>query len=543
MRRTAHLYGDGFYDGSNHPVEIVNHLVVDDMRIVGIKDIRTEALRLSLLSESLPVEYSEDRLKVHADFEPYLTRLGLAMGREADRRSRINEKLVNALNKKILGIKEEHEKHIRPQMIAIERLSKNLKSYSDSIVERSKIKPLNSAEDKAYDRIIRKSRIYNLRYNMLKAQQNILIAEQEALYRWLDIEKQKMAAAYKSVIADIRPVGGSFSMTKFSDEDCLAVMNKTVGKDYPTAWIEQSNAFSPLVVKSQKKGAAAGSYYAANHLFTHENSPMLGMSDRTELGDPESIEMLYQVLKHSDPSMTLDTIPFECEDDVHQVILHYDKEFFDPAVHDVNSDGTPAGEGWLFNDFPWHEVDDDEYPFEDILPLNQWYRKMVIQGENFDSISVEDLQVDHTYHEFAHRAEHVVKNGAINFQEQAFLERRSFNMQGDRLPLIMITDDDKVMKPFFNVDTTFSELNSSVLNDIDERGTDDVFQYPVMQAGEFINPYIGRVYCSAGGREVVSMGAEIAFAGTYGAFKGYDPDFSVVDLDHRGFTLGVFAVM
>lgn len=542
-RMSNNLVGDGHYDGSLHPVKVKHNLIVDDTRIIGIKDIRNEALRLSLISDSLPTKHSETRAQAHRDFEKQLTRLGLAMGREADRRAKVNEALIASLKQRILAVKEHHEHKMHPHLVAIERLSKLLAQEAEEIVERSKSKPLNRAEDKHYDSIIRKSRIYAAKYHTIRALENILIAKQELMYRLLDFEKNKLAAAYKSVIADIRPVGGSFSMTKFSHQDFLRVMNNTVGKHFPSSWINASNEYSPLVVKKQREGAAAGSYYGANQLFTHENSPMAGMVDRTELGDPESIHLLYTVLSHSDPSISLDSVPFECENDTHQVLLHYDKEFFDPAVHEADDNGLPVGDEWMLNDYPWEETEEDEYPFEEILPLNQWYRKLIIQGENFDVISVEGLQDDHAFHEFSHRAEHVVKNGSINFQEQAFLDRRTKDENGKRLPLIMVDEKGNVMKPFFNIETTFNELNQSVLGDFDEKATDDVFQFPVMEQGDFITTYIGRIYPSGGGREVLAMGAEIAFSGTYGAFKGYDPDFFIEDLDHRGFVLGVLAVM
>lgn len=538
---------DGRFDGENTPVRMSGNHIVDDLNIVGIKDIRKEALRLSLLRESLPVVCGNARTVAHADFEKQMTRLGLAIGREADRRAKVRVGYIKALSKEILRIKESHHNSIERQLVYISRFSKIVATRINKMTERSQEQPLNSTENKEYASLKRRSKGYARHYYFLRLREKEVIARQEFLYQLLELEKGKLVKAYRSVLADIRPIGGSFPMTKFSDEESVEIMNQTVGKYFPSDWIQASNDFSPLVVKKQKENVNAGSYYAANNLYREDDSPVAATSDRTELGDPESIAMLYSVLHHSDPEITLDSVPFVCEGGIHQVILHYDKEFFDPDMHEVNPDGTPAGEGWSFNDYPWDSVkedEDDEYPFEDILPMNQWFRKMLFHGENFDTIAIEDFQEDHTYHEFAHRAEHTVKNGCLTFQEQAFLHRRSHNIYGKRIaPLMMIDDAGNVSEPFFNLDTTFSELNSNVLREVDEKATDDVFQHPVMEYGDFITPYIGRIYPSGGGREVLSMGAEIIFSGTYGAMRGYDPDYTEVDLDYRGFVLGAFAVL
>ena len=544
---------DGLFDGAATPVKMFDNdkYIYVEKSIVGMQDIRNEALRLSLLSNSLPTDAGWQRAPAHSEFEKQMTRLGLSIVQEAKRRAKVRESYILSLNGEILRLQQKHQESIVGAYRICAMRKKFLENQIESMTKGSQVKPLDPTQDKKYRGYCKELKSLKAHHRILVLREKEIIFRQEFLYRLLDAEKNKIVKAYRSLIAEIRPVGGSFSMTKFSDEEMVKVMNDTVGKHYPSDWIKASNQFSPLAIRQQNPTSdkESGSYYAANRIFCSEDSPLSALSDSVVLGDPNTIAMLYAVMRYSIPEITLNSTVFFCEGDYHQGMVTPDLDFFDPEVHDSNADGTPAGEGWSFNNFPWDELkenEDDEYPFDDVFPLNQWFKRSKYQGENFDTIVVEDFQEDHAYHEFGHRAEHVVKKGIIIFQEQAFLDRRTREEDGTR-QLVMFSEEGGVCSPSFDKDSRFDELNASPSTDPkgegDEGSADDIFQRAVMEQANFITLYMGRIYPSTGNREVLSMGAEMILGGTYGAGCGYDPDYDTPDLDYCGFILGALAVL
>lgn len=542
---------DGLFDGAATPVKTFDNYIYLEHSIVGIQDIRNEALRLSLLSDTLPIDAGKARTLAHADFEKQMTRLGLSIAEEANRRAKVRLGYVLSLSGEILRLQRKHQDSIVRDYRKIAVRKNFLESAIETITEESQTNPLNPTEGKKYREYFKELKALKAKHRILVLREKEIIFRQEMLYRLLDAEKHKLVKAYRSLIAEIRPVGGSFSMTKFSDEEMVKVMNNTVGRYYPSDWINASNNFSPLVIKMDEPASDADSvsYYAANRIFCTEDSPWAAISDTVILGDPDTVAMLYAVMRHSIPELSLNSTVFFCENDHHQAMVVPNLDFFNPDVHESNEDGSPSGEGWVLNDFPWDKYQDEEgeYPFEDTFPLNQWFKRTTYQGENFDTIVVDDFKEDHAYHEFAHRAEHVVKNGLIIFQEQAFLDRRTKEKDGTRASLIMYNGSGGIGSPRFNRDASFDHLSPSPSDEVETseeyNDADDVFQRSVMEQGNFITPYIGRIYASSGNREVLSMGAEMIFAGTYGAGYGYDPDYDKPDFDYRGFVLGAFAVL
>lgn len=540
QKKSVRLEGDGFYDGAAHEVKIENSRVVDDPNIIGILDIRKEALRLSLLAKDLPIEYGPDRAAAHEEFEKYTTRLGFAMGREAERRANINEAFIKNLEQRILSMKTRYSYHIEPRILGIEKLSRAMGLEAAALIEQSHQEPLDPIEYKKYSQLVKKSHVITWKYKAVKVQEELMERRQSLAYLMLDFEKNKLCKAYKSVIADIREVGGSFPMTKYSDAEIKKLMDSTVGKDYPSSWMKTSEQHGPMVIQYPKEEGAESSY-TPDEVFLSGDSPLAATEGETNIGEPELIEKLYWANKHSDPRVVLDTVPFECEGELHQILQTYEREFFNPEIHGANEDGTPTGTGWMLNNPP---IDDEfmETVEATIGPYNQWYRTLLVKGETLDTIAISNgMKNSHAYHEFCHRIEHVIP--AVVFQEQAFLSRRALNEDGTTKSTYMVDDRGQKMDPFFRIGSAMSQGNKASQGETTDKATDEICQYMLMQDGDFVVDYIGRIYTSTGGREVFSVGAEMLFAGSYGAFKGYDPDFPVEDLDHRGFVLGLFAIM
>lgn len=121
-------------------------------------------------------------------------------------------------------------------------------------------------------------------------------------------------------------------------------------------------------------------------------------------------------------------------------------------------------------------------------------------------------------HEFAHRCEHV--NPAIGRLEQAFLERRTTDADGNREPLQNIYGSSREKSRF----DSFADKYMGK-----EYGTDQVT----------INVDGEKKRVAAIHREVLSTGMESLFAGAFGSLAGINGKTS--DADMRSFVLGVLA--
>lgn len=489
-----------------HPV--IGEEVVASNNLKTIKEMQREARILSVLLKTPKDHHGEDQSKEYREIEKRITRLGLALGEEAEKRAQFSLDVFKAdiadIGNELTKAEQSHARAVKEMEAAGEnyRQAKRHDATSDSSYPaglRILYSRAKDAEEEAYTAYLNLQR--------LKASEAQRV---ESIRRYAGT---RLSQACASVIADIRPVGGFIGEHEFSETEPLEVLRSTVGRHYPSDWLKASSNAGPLVVAetifANRAKYSAHQFYPADPSTGH-----VVQESFAGLVESESAVDLLDRMKDEGIKIHGHGTSFDNGDRNYRFIEFAKREPFDPDIDLQDEDGVPLGTGWKFGYVPRTVPGGLHLPQEKV-----WYREPVNYGRSVSTIFLAPESFDMrkreatAYHEFAHRIEDIVRNGVIEHLEEAFLVRRTTYANGVREELTE-------MKPG---DGTLSGT------ELGRRGT-------------FMMHYIGKEYLNHRSREVLSIGAEALFAGSYGSFLGVD-GVHPADTDHRGFVLGVFAVV
>lgn len=314
-------------------------------------------------------------------------------------------------------------------------------------------------------------------------------------------DQRRLADGYISALSEIRDMGGGeFTIVKGARRQAVS-MAAEAAEIFPDEWVQASNdSERPLQVRLSK-GARAS--------FNHSaivDAGFVPMFDIDRSGEPKSGEDLIS----TDPAFgdwREDTNPMTGDP------LHLRAQY---EVADANTkrkkDGTPAGPDW----------EEWRHPHDENVVHHRRLRRTDIKGREWRAVVTLPSPSHHTaasfmegrdygtstaMHELTHRMERSVP--LMRNAEHAYLATR--------------TDVSKTVR-------------------IPGHPPGEV-HYP---GGGFVTPYVAKAYGATGEdgyppAEVMSMGVESMFSGTFGGLVGTGKNRS--DPDHRGFVLGVMAVL
>lgn len=483
-------------------VSVKGGLVEPSVDLVTIEDIRAEAVEVSkLLSEPVNPDPAV-QAQIDAANELRVTRLGLAMGEEAEKRAGYDR---DAIEREIATPGEE----IRDLNDEIDSLEAKKKFLMRQYNDYSKTDEAKAETDFAKEELerIQKETMEIHRESLIK--KNLLPAAKER-----EMERQKrvpveaalrLSEAYKEVIADVRPVGGDIASHDLTESDAKELLNNTVGKDYPSAWLNEANS-SAIVVKSENGRAS----YNPEKEHPDPNGPGIPEKRRIRV-NPEDVAR-YREAFAGDTSFSDDTPIMGNPGGEKQMLIFSERIPFDPVSDPKDADGNPVGDQWKKG----YIVDKEGALSSEPV----WYStgmKKGVQAIPTVTVALNRSEIDakaSAYHEFAHRVEDEVGGGVIKRLEEAFDVRRTTDANGNREPLGPVFPDRPDMR-----------------NEIGRRDS-------------YIVGYVGKVYPGAKTREVFTVGAETVFSGKYGAFAGLPNEKGITfkaDADHRAFILGTFA--
>lgn len=486
----------------------IGETILPAKNLETIDDIKTESVFLSELLKKPVDPATTDQSELYSILEKRITRLGLAMGKEAEKRAGFDKK---AFDEEIATPSPEYleaQKVDEQLMKACKQASVNYisakkaagkKPFPGKLRELSQLKAVKeNLEEKGYEahlEVERLQREEDCRIDMVRME-----------------TKRKLAYGYSSVVSDIRPVGGMIPNHEYTDRDTLEILNRTVGRYYPSSWIKASEDAGEMAVAPTGQNRAK---YSAHEFYPAKPKPGLEVQESfAGLVSVEKVKDFIEKISREGIEIHGYGTSFDNGDGEYQVVEFAYRQEFNPERDQMDPNGVPVGLGWHFGYVPRTAPGGLHVPEEKV-----WYRIPVNYGRVVPTLFMAhesagyEKQTATAYHEFAHRVEDVVRDGIIEYLEEAFLVRRTTDENGEREEL-------SAMKPG---DGTFS-------------GTE------LGRKGTFMMHYIGKEYLTHRSREVLSVGAESLFAGSYGSFMGLD-GIHPADLDHRGFTLGIFAVV
>jgi hypothetical protein len=481
-----------------------NKVIADDMAPRPFKELKKEAQLIGALLHAPVNKDPEIQAEIDAKNELLVTRLGIQLANEAEKRARYNRKSFDRQYEKMSKEFDAVCEEMRPLRTEEQEARWALDKA------KGRIWPKNNNFVPDEEEVARLQKIYdeaNARYSEVQGrwnEQDQLDEERRKNLR--ERTMKKLSKAYRSVIADIRPVGGEFKSHELNSDDAVKTFEQTVSKDYPSSWIQASNDADPVIIVAEN----VRPNYSRGKAFEGEEAKGLTPSvyHTSILGKEDEIKERVRLLSEDGDTVRITGSTFELErnEDGPLLMVRFPgREPFDPAKDSLGTNGKPQGEGWKYG----HVLKDD---FE-IDGTKQWYRTPPNGQGEVAALTIADSSNpaarSHAYHEAIHRFEATLENGAMTRAETAFLNRRTTN-NGTKKPLRVIAPAESILS---------AELASD---------------------GGFMTEYIGRVYPDQQAKEIMSVGAEAMFAETHGAFLGLDKRHGQ-DKDHRGFVLGMFA--
>lgn len=442
-----------------------------------------------LLKEDLNLHPDDPAQKAKdAALEIRLTRLGLAIGEEIERRAEFS----------LAG----YQRQRKALAVKLNRAEDNLSAYWGELnAKRDEWKGLSEKESaREYNKMERyRKRLANKAWDL--RDEDTELTRQYA---------RKLSEAGISVLSELRPLGGTVAVHEETAPEAVRVISQTVARHFPSEWIKASNEGGPLIV-SMSLDRAHYTSASKNTLYSAEGYPAKTafLTDNQE----NLVGMMARLNSDGhDPSIHIvDTPELEAGERINMVSMAL-RVPFNPAKDRMQPDGTPEGEGWKYG----HYVNETGVSEDKVWYRNSYHdnktvslARMVIPKDTF-----ENSREKTTYHEFAHRAEDVVPNHAITRMENSFLNRRTTTKAGVQEELSLI---------YRQMDESYEPSLS------DEVG----------RRGSFMTHYVGKYYLTSRSKEVLSTGIETLFGGAYGSFVGLDGYKR--DIDHRGFVLGVLA--
>lgn len=312
---------------------------------------------------------------------------------------------------------------------------------------------------------------------------------------------ERLTEAYKSVLADIRPVGGDLKLDDSTDPEYASIMNNSVGKHFPADWIKASAEQGKMIVEGTPDGER--SHYDEYRHYSDREDGARTLIQNSFSVEEEQLATVCNKLSEGGDKFEHSGETIDETGKKSYLIVVPKRVPLNPEKNSVDKDGKPVGNGWkqgyILND-------DGTFSSE-----KQWYHHGYEEGSVIPTITIPPHEADTTssisYHEFTHRAENVVGNQSITRMQDAFLLRRTTDASGKREPLTRAFPD----------------------NDAE-----------MVRRDNFIIPYIGKEYEGTKHREVMAVASEAIFGGEYGGLLGLDKEHKT-DTDHRAFALGLFA--
>lgn len=481
-----------------------NKVIADDITPRPMKELKKEAQLINALLHAPVNKDPEIQAEIDAKNELLVTRLGLELAAEADRRVKFNSKSFDKKYEKMTKEFSDVCDEIRPLRTAESEARLDLREAQGKswpkdpnfVPDEEEVARLQKAYDEVHERYLEVQKRWE--------EQDRLDTERRKTLA--DNTMKKYAKAYKAIIAEIRPVGGEFSKHSLSSEDGLKTFQETVGKDYPSDWIKASNESGPMVILTDD----GRPNYNSQKPF--EGKDAEGMESEVNhsglIGEEGEIREKIRLLSEDGDTLKINGSPFTLPNNRGKSFLLVripSRVPFNPEKDKSDASGKPVGEGWKYG----HVLNEK---FE-VDGTKQWYKseptgKGHAPAMTISASSNPDSKT-HAYHEAIHRFEDTLGNGVMTRAETAFINRRA-SVNGKP-------------KALFGMSPSNDLLGSEVAAD-----------------GGFITHYTGRVYPDSQMKEVMAVGTEALFSGKHGGFLNISRG-NKTDKDHRGFVLGMFA--
>lgn len=475
-------------------------------KVLSMSEIKAEAQSVSALLHAPCNPDPEIQDAIDSELEIRVTRLGLAIGEEVDRRARFNkEEAAQEISTSKLDEMRERLESLRADfkesMQAVTAYRETMTIFDEDSEQAGELQKLKRRSEKIHSRM------------------KLLVREinQKNLTMQFDTEKKptpselRLSQACREVIAELRPVGGEFSVHELSSMSAWRKLQETVGTHYPSSWIKASEKDGSVIVQAN---AYRGSY--EDELVVPSDDPNdTVVVKKLNFESREKVALFHEKFNEDSPGSAILPGRHITSNGQDFQVIHYESRIpFESGKDPVDAEGNPVGDGWKKG----HLIINGGH---DISPEKHWYRVESKPGKYASRINI--LPLSHVssdslaYHEFCHRAERLVgekdSRGAalIERQEEAFLRRRTSLENGERSPLVHLATPN-----------------------------DDPFAAEFGRASDLTTDYATKEYITSHSREVLSIGAEAAFGNRFGSFHGLH-DKGREDLDHRGFVLGIFA--
>lgn len=362
----------------------------------------------------------------------------------------------------------------------------------------------------------------------LKAIDKTYDAYKEGLYRE---SNEKLATAYQTVLAGIRPLGGEAKFNSGEDAYAAEVMASTVSQHYPAEWLKHHNDNDgEEVVLIATSGRA--SYNTSLFSETEDDAIEKHEDFNLKLTLPSKQSFILNST-FGKPTTVATFSNFAGEEISHLIYQRPEEEIYNKDLHGPRKkNGQPEGEGWVLRptlksvELKEMEKAETEHQILTVMSKKRWVRPVTTTKKRIKQLSIfnEEGAAEYgsqlretssygkavAYHEFGHRMEDVLPDNILPRQQRAFLNRR-----------VPAAGSDKPYK------------NMVSINNTEELAWD----------GGFVTKYVGRSYFNEEHYEVFTTGVEALYGGNMGGLVGNSSSYYQKDSDHRAFTLGVMATL
>lgn len=506
-RRRRAVKGRELY---NQPIILdpdTQKLLPEDKALKDIKELRKEAQLISALLHAPVNKDPKIQAEIDAKNELLVTRLGNQLAMEAERRAKFNKKRFDAEYEKMSSsftaatevMRKAREEEKEARMDYIEATGGTWKPGNDPQVDPETLAELKRLAEEKKQALTEAEAQWNVEDKLDNERRDKL--KEKAIKKFTD--------AYKAVLAEIRPVGGNIPDNDRTDAEALKMLRDTVGKDYPSAWIQASSERGAVAILAQEGRA----HHNEQERFEGEKAiglPKEVTHYQTFLPVKDAEALCRKLSEDGDPvTISGGIVNLRGSKEDMQAVRFPERFPFDPTKDAMGKNGKPVGAGWKYG----YTIEDLEA--STLSKEKQWYRHETNEYGVMPAIviapSSDPASRIHAYHEAVHRFESSVGDGKLmGRMQEAFLKRRT-TVNGVRKEM------------------TIMNMASS-LHDAE-----------LTRDGGFMIEYIGRDYPTKNDhREVLAVGSEAAFGGKYGAFLGLDK-YHREDRDHRAFVLGAFA--
>lgn len=497
-------------------------------------DFLTEAADIKTLIGSPPpagVSQSDYDMQV----EKRITDFGVALADEAEKRVGYSpeslQKKIDALDSVYDDIRAREQKHTEDEKALLEEMNAYRASRSSS----GNNEQVKFDDDEGIALLDRTTVSALERRAIQRERYNVSVEHANQVLRLRNNELDKLSAAYQEVLAEIRPLGGEVRFAAdHSNSAATELLQRTVGKHYPSEWLEHHNNASGEVVveetfdrpnyanRKEDKASPAGDvpkekppiYFSYTIQADNENQMKVWNTVLDVFKDSSEVQYSYE-----------DAFAGATHKQV--IFLATPEEEYQVHQHGELTETELRQQGWEYRPSLTRldraaNMDDTDRAIE-IVKTPCWVRKTFTQQPEIKVMSLSTIDKNSgrlssnskagrpseaiAYHEFGHRMEEVMPDSKLTRYERAFLKRRTGK-----------TDEN------FN-ENMRTNFGNELYHD-----------------GGFVYSYTGRAYVE-NFFEVFTTGIEAVYGGNLGGLVGNSPEYETADKDHRGFVLGALATL